>query len=758
MSDPAAQNSAAADPAAAGRWSLPVSGMTCASCAARVEKSLQKIPGLSAVAVNLATEKASFTVTDPAVQLDEVAAAVAVAGYQLELPARTVAREAASAAADQSDAAGAMLRRDLRIALSFSLPVFLISMGMALPNFHAIWPFAMEVTNKILFLLTTPVMFSPGARFFRIFWRNLRHFTADMNSLVAIGTGAAYGYSTLAVLFPQWLGEAGAAPQVYFDSAAVIITLILLGRSLEHRAKKQTGAAIKSLLELQPKTARVRRGERIEEIAITALQVGDRVVVRPGDKIPADGHITSGSSAVDEAMVSGESLPVDKKAGDAVTGGTLNTTGAFEFTVTAVGSASVLAQIIRMVEEAQGSKAPIQRLADRIAALFVPAVTVIALLTLVAWLFFGHVSAAAALIPFVAVLIIACPCALGLATPAAIMVGTGTGARRGILIKNGESLEIAHRIDTIMLDKTGTITQGKPQVTEIRSEVLPEEELLRLAAAVEQLAAHPLAAAVAEAAQARGLILPPCEEFASTTGAGVSGRVQGQLIHIGHQAFMAEHSMDTGSWQASAQHLAEEGKSLLFVAVDGRISGLIAVADVIRPDAAPAIRALRQRGIRVVMLTGDHPAAAAAIAREAGVDDFIAGIRPEAKAEMVRREQQSGRIVAMVGDGVNDAPALAQADVGIALGSGADVAIESAAITLVQGDLTRVVRAIDLSRRTMRTIRQNLFWAFFYNILGIPLAALGLLNPMLAALAMSFSSVSVLTNSLRLKRFRPAVL
>ncbi len=757
MSDPAAKITPPGDPGhSEGRsWSLPVSGMTCASCVARVEKSLQRIPGLTGVAVNLATEKASFTITDPAVRLEAVAEAVSAAGYQLALPAPPAAQAAAMPAIDARDAAGESLRRDLRTALFFSLPVFFISMGMALPFFHRLWPFTMETTGKILLLLTTPVMFIPGARFFRIFWRNLRHLTADMNSLVAIGTGAAYGFSTLTVLFPQLFGEAEQAAAVYFDSAAVIITLILLGRWLEYRAKKQTGAAITRLLELQPKSAHVRRGERIEEVAVSALQPGDQVLVRPGETIPADGRIDSGASAVDEAMITGESVPVDKVAGDRVTGGTLNTSGAFEFTVTAVGSGSVLARIIRMVEEAQGSKAPIQRLADRIAAIFVPAVALIALLTLAGWLVIGGATLGEALLPFVAVLIIACPCALGLATPAAIMVGTGTGARRGILIKNGESLEIAHRVDTILLDKTGTITRGEPRVTAVRTADGRENELLRLAAGVEQLASHPFATAIVAAARQRGIMPPACEAFTSTTGSGVSGRIEGRQVQIGQQAFMEQNGIEIGAWIEPAQALAAAGQSQLFVAVDGEVAGVIAAADVIRPESAGAIRALQQRGIRVVMLTGDHPAAAAAIAQEAGVDHFMAEVRPEAKATVVQQEQQAGHLVAMVGDGVNDAPALAQADVGIALGSGTDVAIETAAITLVQGDLTRVVEAIDLSRRTMRTIRQNLFWAFFYNILGIPLAALGLLNPMLAALAMSFSSVSVLTNSLRLKRLAP---
>lgn len=735
---------------------IRIEGMTCAGCAARVEKRLRSVPGLSDVAVNIATGKAAFSLAGNGAGLEAAAAAVAEAGYKMVLPEpeAKAANTPATPARSERDEAGDSLRRDLRTALLFALPVFLISMGMELPLFQRHWPLSHETIGRLLFLLTTPVIFLPGARFFRSFWRNLRHFTADMNSLVAVGTGAAYGYSTMAVLFPHLLGG-GAARHIYFDSAAVIITLILLGRWLEHRARQRTGESIRALLELQPQSAAVRRGEAIEEIPLSALAPGDHVVVRPGDRIAADGLVISGASAVDEAMITGESLPVDKKSGDRVTGGTLNTTGALEFTVTAAGGDTVLAHIIRLVEEAQGSKAPIQRLADRIAAIFVPAVVLIALLTLAGWMIFAGASLDRALVPFVAVLIIACPCALGLATPAAIVVGTGAGARQGILIRNGESLERAHKIDTLLIDKTGTITRGVPQLSAVAAGALPERELLRLAASVESLSGHPLARAVTRAAQERGIPLSPCLEFASHTGAGVSGRVDGRLVRIGHEEFMAAVSLESEAWREKAQRWAEEGKSLLYVAVDGHVEGLLAVADAIRPESAQAIQALRRRGIRVVMLTGDNRAAAAAIAAEAGVDDFFAGVRPEEKAAFVKQEQQAGRVVAMVGDGINDAPALAQADIGIAIGGGADVAVESAAITLLHGDLGRVVKAIDLSRRTLRIIKQNLFWAFIYNIVGIPLAAFGLLNPMVAALAMSFSSVSVLTNSLRL-RFEPA--
>ena len=733
---------------------VPIEGMTCAGCAARVEKRLKSLPGLSEVAVNIATGKATFTLSGEGTGLAEAAAAVADAGYKMVLPEPAAAPLSADAPRE-SDETGESLRRDLRTALLFAVPVFLISMGMELPFFQRRWPLSHETTAVLLFLLTTPVMFLPGARFFKIFWRNLRHFTADMNSLVAVGTGAAYGYSTLAALFPQLLGGS-AARHIYFDSAAVIITLILLGRWLEHRAKQRTGESIRALLALQPQNTAVRRGGVIVEIPLGDVIPGDRVVVRPGEKIAADGLIVAGASAVDEAMITGESLPVDKKPGDRVTGGTLNTTGAFEFTVTAAGGDTVLARIIRLVEEAQGSKAPIQRLADRIAAVFVPVVVLIALLTLAAWMIIAGASLDRALVPFVAVLIIACPCALGLATPAAIVVGTGAGARQGILIKNGESLETAHKIDTLLIDKTGTITRGVPELSAVAAGNLTEFELLQLAASVEQMSEHPLARAVAAAAQERGISLMPCEEFISHTGAGVSGRIGGRLVRIGREEFMATGGIERSAWRERAERWSGEGKSLLYVAIDGRIEGLLAVADTIRPESAGAIQALRRQGIRVVMLTGDHPAAAAAIAAEAGVDDFIAGVHPEEKAEIVSREQRAGRVVAMVGDGINDAPALARADIGIAIGGGADVAVESAAITLLGGDLSRVVKAIDLSRRTLRTIKQNLFWAFIYNIVGIPLAALGLLNPMVAALAMSFSSVSVLANSLRL-RFEPGL-
>ena len=731
--------------------SLPVEGMTCASCVARVEKALNKIPGISGVSVNLATGKAHFTMTG-AVRIDSVAQAIEAAGYRLMLdtPAEKPGR---ARGGEERDERGERLRRDLRTAALFTIFVFIISMGMEFDFFARVWPFATDTTHKILLILTTPVLFIPGKQFFSIFWKNLRHGTADMNSLVAIGTGAAYAYSVLATLFPAVIAHGQEGPHVYFDSAAVIITLVLLGRWLEHRAKKRTGAAVRALMQLQPETARVRRQAGEVEVPIEQLAVDDLLLVRPGERIAADGLVSSGASSVDESMLTGESMPVEKKDGDAVTGGTINLAGYFEMRVTATGSASLLAKIVRMVEEAQGSKAPMQRLADRIAAVFVPIVVAIALVTLAAWLWIGGMAAFdQALIHFVAVLIVACPCALGLATPAAIMVGTGAGASRGILIKNGESLELVHKIDTIMLDKTGTLTSGKPSVTEVYCEGIDEQKFIGYLSALETRSEHPLAAAVIAYGNTLGVRSAEVKAFASITGGGVKGKIDGHEVLAGNEACLEAHGVDTASWLDRAQTWQQAGKSVIFTAVDGQVVGAVAVSDTLKPTSRSAVAALRKMGLRVLMLSGDHEGTAAAIARQVGVDGFFAGIRPEGKAAVIKNEQAKGHRVAMVGDGINDAPALAQADIGIAMGSGTDVAIESAAITLVHGDLQQVVHAIELSRQTIVTIRQNLFWAFLYNTLGIPLAALGYLNPMLAAGAMSFSSVSVLGNSLRMKR------
>ena len=640
-----------------------------------------------------------------------------------------------------------MFRNKFWLSLVLTLPVVFWSahieelLGYRAPEFLG--------STWIPAVLGTAVFLYGGLVFLKGALRELRAHLPGMMTLISLAITVAFAYSAAVTL--------GLAGNALWWELTTLVSIMLLGHWIEMRSIDQAQGAVKALAKLLPDTAvRLLANDQTETVPVSQLVEGDLLLVRPGASIPADGLVQSGQSSVNEAMITGESLPVDKKPGDRVTGGTLNTTGALEFTVTAAGGDTVLARIIRLVEEAQGSKAPIQRLADRIAAVFVPVVVLIALLTLAAWMIIAGASLDRALVPFVAVLIIACPCALGLATPAAIVVGTGAGARQGILIKNGESLETAHKIDTLLIDKTGTITRGVPELSAVAAGNLTEFELLQLAASVEQMSEHPLARAVAAAAQERGISLMPCEEFISHTGAGVSGRIGGRLVRIGREEFMATGGVESSAWSERAERWSGEGQSLLYVAIDGRIEGLLAVADTIRPESAGAIQALRRQGIRVVMLTGDHPAAAAAIAAEAGVDDFIAGVHPEEKAEIVSREQRAGRVVAMVGDGINDAPALARADIGIAIGGGADVAVESAAITLLGGDLSRVVKAIDLSRRTLRTIKQNLFWAFIYNIVGIPLAALGLLNPMVAALAMSFSSVSVLANSLRL-RFEPGL-
>jgi Cu+-exporting ATPase len=607
-----------------------------------------------------------------------------------------------------------------------------------------------------------------------------------MNTLIALGTGAAYLFSIVATLFPAAVaGAAGgthhpAGPvraPVYFEAAAVIIALVLLGRMLEARAKARTGDAIRRLIGLQAKVARVLRDGREQEIPVEQVVPGDRVLVRPGERIPVDGIITEGESAVDESMLTGESLPVEKRVGDIVFGATMNRTGAFRFEATKVGQETALQQIIRLVQEAQGSKAPIQRLADAISGVFVPAVLMIAIATFVLW--FDVAPAATrlqqALVAAVSVLIIACPCALGLATPTAVMVGTGRGAENGVLIKGGESLERAHRIDTIVLDKTGTITEGRPEVTDVviadrgspiadpgieGTDSSPEATLLRLAAGVERRSEHPLGEAVVRAAQARELELelPEPTRFEATPGHGVAAEVEGKALLLGNPRLMETKGVDISAMQETLNRLATEGKTPLLVAVDGRLAGVLAVADPVKAHAAEAVAALKRMGLRVLMITGDNRRTAEAVARQVGIEETLAEVLPDRKAEEVRRLQQEGRIVAMVGDGINDAPALAQADVGIAMSTGTDVAIEASDITLLKGDLRKVVTAIELSRATMRTIRQNLFFAFVYNVLGIPIAAGALypftgwmLSPVIASAAMALSSVSVVTNSLRLR-------
>lgn len=734
-------------------FDLPIEGMTCASCVTRVEKIISKFDGIKNVSVNLATEKVSFETEKENVDLNEIAKAVHDHGYELKVNSIGKKNNHEEDHHVETDESFITLKKDFIFALVLTIPIFLIGMLMDYHFFHSVWQFTHDETRKILLVLTTPVIFISGKRFFKIFWTNLKHFSAEMNSLVAIGTGAAYGYSVLVTLFPDFILDGNTEPHVYFETAAVIITLILMGRVLEHNAKTKTKGAIKKLLELKPKTTVIIVDNIEKQIPIAALKAGDVVVIKPGEKIPADGIIISGNSAVDESMLTGESIPVEKTIDSKVIGGTINKNGTFNFRVTETGDNSVLGQIIKLVEHAQATKPPIQKLVDKIAGIFVPIVILLAVITFIGWIVFSpdH-SFNTALINFVAVLIIACPCALGLATPTAIMVGTGLGAQNGILIRNGESIEIAHKIKTIIFDKTGTITLGKPAVTSIHSFGIDESELLKLSASLESKSEHPLALAIVEHAKFSSIKLSEPETFMSYSGSGITGIVDGKILVIGNKNFMKEFSIKTENADKLFQNLSSKGKTIIFIAIEAELKGVIAIEDQLKPNASEAIAKLNGMNIKTVMLTGDNKIAAETIAQQIGIEEFKAEVYPEDKAMIVQRYQQNGEIVAMVGDGINDAPALAQADLGIAIGTGTDVAIETAQITLVQGNLSGVSKAVKLSNATLSTIKQNLFWAFVYNTVLIPLAAFGLLNPMIAALAMSLSSVSVVTNSLRLKK------
>ena len=727
---------------------LGIRGMHCASCTGKVERALYATPGVVSASVSLASEDA--LIEYHADQTDPAALRTVITAVGFEAAQREDGHDDADQQYQQAELAE--LKIKLLVSAVLTLGIMLGSM-LRLPLLsHPL----------VLLLLTTPIQFWVGWQFYRGAWASARHGMSDMNTLIAIGTSAAYGYSLMAVLAPGLFGAIGQAPQVYFETAAMIITLILLGRFLEARAKGRAADAIQRLLELQPNTARVVRDGREMEIPVTHVRVGDTIAVRPGEKISVDGRIISGVSAVDEAMLTGESMPVDKQPGDSVVGATLNKTGAFTFQATRVGKETTLAQIVHLVRQAQSSKAPIQRLADTIASYFVPAVISIAMLTFGAWMLFGPEPALRfAIMNFVAVLIIACPCALGLATPTAIMVGTGRGAEQGVLIKSGDALERMHAVTTVVFDKTGTLTTGQPEVTSVLAVSGSEAELLRLAASVEQKSEHPLGQAIVRHAQSQELSLIEVETFQATPGQGVMASVGEKTVLIGNRRFCQEHSINLSQLETAAESLAQSGKTPMFMAVNGRAVGLIAVADVLKAEALNALARIRQLGLNPVMLTGDNRRTAEAIAQQAGIAQVVAEVLPEDKAAEIARLQANGQVVGMVGDGINDAPALVQADVGIALGTGTDVAIDAADITLIRGDLQGVVTAIRLSRRTMQVIRQNLFWAFFYNAAGIPIAAGVLypffqlvLNPMVAALAMALSSVSVITNSLRLRAAR----
>ncbi len=733
---------------------LPVEGMTCASCVARVEKSIKNIDGVESVSVNLATEKASISFTEK-IDLNLIASVIEDAGYRLVLPEQT--HPVGEAASNQTvekhrEESYKKIKSEFILSAVITAPVMLISMLMMTDWFHSVSPFPSEDLNKLLFLATTVIMFIPGKRFFLAAFKLARHFSSDMNTLIAVGTGTAYIYSTIVSLFPHWLGIAFIEQHVYFDTSATIITLILLGKLLEARAKNKTSDAIKKLIGLQPKTVRIIKNGKEIEVFLADVKVDDVVIVRPGERIPVDGVIINGSSSIDESMITGESIPIDKAVGDSVTGGTINGNGSFQFKAAAVGAATVLSQIVKLVEQAQGSKAPIQSLADKIASVFVPLVITIAVATFLLWYFAAGAFFVDSMINFIAVMIIACPCALGLATPTAIMVGTGLGASNGILIKNAESLERTCKVDTLILDKTGTITTGKSEVTGVYP-VKPfnEIELIRIAASAEKLSEHPLAKAVVKYAEGKNLSLHEAEEFQSHTGFGITAVINGKKVTVGNVDFLSAKGIDITGLLSVLPGVTD---TTIMVAVDGIASGIITLADKIKETSASAVFNLKKMGIDVIMLTGDNQKTAESIATETGIQHYKAGVLPSDKLNILSNYQDEGKIVAMVGDGINDAPALAKADVGIAIGTGTDIAMESADITLIKGNLLDVVKAIKLSQKTLSTIKQNLFWAFIYNVIGIPLAALGLLNPMFAATAMAFSSVSVVSNSLRLRRVK----
>lgn len=734
---------------------LSIKGMTCAACARRVEMALKDVPGVLNANVNLSSERANVVYLPDIAGLEKFKTAIEDTGYEAEAVDTSGVEDWERTTREQ------MYNQLLRHLVFSAVLSVLILIG----SFTEMFPFLKIVPEQILwfvlFALTTPVLIYSGRQFYIGAWKALKHRTADMNTLIAIGTGAAYLYSLFATFLPGFLPEN--MRHVYYDTTAVIITLILFGRFLEARAKGRTSEAIKKLMGLQPKTARVIRNRDEIDIPIEQVQVGDLVIVRPGERIPVDGEVISGSSSVDESMLTGESMPIKKQPGDEVIGATMNRIGSFQFRATRIGKDTALAQIIRMVQEAQGSKAPIQRMADFVASIFVPVVIGIAILSLIIWLIFGpEPSFIYALITFVTVLIIACPCALGLATPTSIMVGTGKGAENGILIKGGEALETAHKIDTIILDKTGTITVGKPTVTDIISiDNFSENEIISMAAAVEQGSEHPLGEAIVNYAKEKKLEIMKADHFKALPGHGVEAQVNGTEILLGNLKVMKERGIDTSLFRADIKMLAGEGKTPMFVAFNNQAVGLIAVADPIKEDSINAIRKLQKMGLEVVMISGDNRRTAEGIAKRIGIKRVLAEVLPDDKAKQVKKLQQVGKIIAMVGDGINDAPALAQADVGIAIGTGTDIAMESSDITLIKGNLTGVVTAIQLSKATMKNIKQNLFGSFIYNVSGIPIAAgvlypfFGiLLNPMFAAAAMAASSVTVVSNALRLRRFK----
>ena len=721
---------------------INITGMSCAACAIHIEDSLNKLPGINLATVNLATNKATVEYNPQEVSISEVISVIKNLGYEGELSSEKP--EDQEKKLREQEIKKQKVR--LMISAAFSLPLMIIMAfhmsGIYLPAFL--------MSDWLQLLLATPVQFGAGYQFYRDAYYALRAKSANMSVLVALGTTAAYVYSLASMFWGAELGITG----VYFETSAIIITLIILGKYLEAIAKGKTSEAIKKLMGLSAKTARVQRNGEFVEVPINEVQVGDIVEVRPGEKIPVDGIIISGSSAIDESMVTGESLPVDKSVGDHVIGATINKLGSFQLEAQKVGEGTFLAQVIRIVEDAQGSKAPVQRFADYVSARFVPAVILIAVITFLMWLFIlpqGNFTKA--LMNFTAVLVIACPCALGLATPTSIMVGTGKGAENGILIKGGEYLEKAHKINALVLDKTGTLTKGEPEVTDIIAiSDLSEEKLLLLAASAESKSEHPLAQAIVKKADNKPLL--PVDEFRAIPGRGLEAKVAGESVVIGNRLLLEEKNIAYNEYEKGIESLENKGKTVMLIARENILIGYIAVADTIKPNSKAVIDVLKQMHIKVYMITGDNWRTANAVAKELGIENVLAEVLPEHKADEVAKLKSMNMVVGMAGDGINDAPALATADVGFALGTGTDVAMEAAHITLLNGDLANIPAAIDLSRKTMKNIRENLFWALFYNSLGIPIAASGLLSPVLAGAAMAFSSVSVVTNALRLRRWK----
>ena len=743
---------------------LKLGGMHCVSCASRIEKSLRGVKGVQSVVVNPATEEATVS-AEEGVAGASLAAAVRAAGYQvIDQAWRSAKGSGEPTTPDRQSKQEQYKRQELKTWWLKFVVGATLSIPILVGGYPELWPqLSSQTLAYILFILTLPVQFWVGGQFLRSAWYAARSRSATMDTLIAVGTLAAFAFSSVATFLPSLFTQAGLEPHLYYDVSAVINTLIVLGKYLEARAKSRANEAIKALLKLQAKTARVRRDGQFVDVPVEEVVVGDLIQVRPGAKVPVDGNLTEGHSSLDESLVTGESIPVEKGPGDSVVGATINTTGSFVFSATKVGSDTLLAHIINLVERAQATRAPIQRLADKVSGVFVPVVMGIALVTFIVWWLWGPAPAFLfAMVNAIAVLIIACPCALGLATPTAIMVGTGRGATMGILIRNAETLETAGKLTTIMFDKTGTLTAGKPVVTDlVPTHGVTEAELLRAAASLEASSEHPLAGAIVAQARERKLILGSVSDFAAVPGHGVTAKLDGKTYFLGNDKLMERQGVVVGHLTEQANALAQAGKTVMYLALEKNPLGLVAVADTVKPEAGRVVESLRHLGLEVLMVSGDRKLTAEAIGRELNLSGVLAEVLPAHKAEVVKELQAQGKRVAMVGDGINDAPALAQADVGIAMGSGTDVAMETAGITLLGGNLKNVPNAIILSRATMRNIKQNLFWAFFYNILGIPVAAgvlysLGgpLLNPIIASAAMAFSSIFVIFNSLRLKRVR----